>query len=146
MYVSCETPEQTHDRLVRVISQTSIQMIEEEFAYLECPASEFPFSEVANALAIVRDSEVWSVLRPATSADDERFAVFMFHFPEALDNSGFVGWLATLIKRELGTGVFVVCGQNSRRGGIFDYWGVPSRFRRQVSALLGRLQSGECRS
>lgn len=38
---------------------------------------------------------------------------------------GFVGWLASHLKQRLGTGVFVVCGQNSTRGGIFDYWGSP---------------------
>jgi len=27
-----------------------------------------------------------------------RFALFSFHFPEGLDNSGFVGWLATALK------------------------------------------------
>lgn len=42
------------------------------------------------------------------------------------DNSGFVGWLASHLKQKLGTGVFVTCGQNSNRGGIFDYWGCPA--------------------
>jgi len=57
-----------------------------------------------------------------------------------LDNSGFVGWLATHMKRSLGTGVFVVCGQNSARGGIFDYWGCPYAIRdsffREIEGLI----------
>jgi len=53
-------------------------------------------------------------------------SVYTFHFDNGADNSGFVGWLASLLKRELGTGVFVTCGQNSNRGGIFDYWGSPA--------------------
>jgi hypothetical protein len=51
--------------------------------------------------------------------------VFGFHFVAGLDNSGFVGWLASHLKARLGTGVLVICGQNSNRGGIFDDWGVP---------------------
>ena len=45
----------------------------------------------------------------------------MFHFPAGVDNSGFVGWLASHLKVVLGTGVLVVCGFNSQRGGVFDY-------------------------
>ena len=44
------------------------------------------------------------------------------------------------LKRELGTGVLVVCGQNSARGGIFDYWGVPLGLRRDVARILDRLR------
>ncbi|MGI5346709.1 DUF6196 family protein [Streptomyces sp. CA-250714] len=45
-----------------------------------------------------------------------------FHFPAAADNSGFVGWLASELKDQLGTGVAVLCGYNSAQGGIYDYW------------------------
>jgi hypothetical protein len=51
-----------------------------------------------------------------------------------------VGWLASILKRNLGTGVFVVCGQNSRRGGIFDYWGVPLAMRNEAMSLLNELR------
>jgi hypothetical protein len=44
-------------------------------------------------------------------------------------------------KRELGTGRFVVCGQNSRRGGIFDYWGVPLDLRTDAVRLLTVLRT-----
>ncbi len=50
-------------------------------------------------------------------------------------NSGFVGWLACWLKRELGTGVVVVCGQNSRRGGVYDYWGCPAHLCEQATAF-----------
>ncbi|MFC9438074.1 DUF6196 family protein, partial [Nocardia sp. NPDC057030] len=77
-------------------------------------------------LAVVRDAEKWSALVPFAEADGaevEKFGLFSFHFPTGLDNSGFVGWLAGQLKRTLGTGVFVVCGSNRERGGIYDYWG-----------------------
>jgi hypothetical protein len=57
-----------------------------------------------------------------------------------LDNSGFVGWLASHLKTAVGTGVFVVCGQNTRRGGIFDYWGVPVEAADAVLAEVRRLR------
>lgn len=53
------------------------------------------------------------------------FKVFSFHFKGCSDNSGVVGWLASHLKKALGSGVFVTCGQNSNQGGIFDYWGCP---------------------
>lgn len=71
----------------------------------------------------------------------ELFAVWRFHFPAGADNSGFVGWLASHLKTLFGTGVFVVCGQNSADGGIFDYWGCPWALRDQVFAELDRLTS-----
>jgi 2-iminobutanoate/2-iminopropanoate deaminase len=70
----------------------------------------------------------------------ESFGLFSFHFAHGVDNSGFVGWLATIMKRELGTGVFVVCGQNSNRGGIFDYWGIPIAMKDEAARILRDLR------
>lgn len=80
------------------------------------------------------------MLKAAGPDATESFGLFSFHFRDGLDNSGFVGWLASTLKRELGTGVFVVCGQNSRRGGIFDYWAVPVAMRSSVVRLLYQLR------
>ena len=66
----------------------------------------------------------------------------MAHFDPALDNSGFVGWLASHLKAVLGTGVFVVCGQNGARGGIFDYWGCPIRVADAVFGEVRALNDG----
>ena len=62
----------------------------------------------------------------------ELFTIFSFHFNNGEDNSGFVGWFASYLKQKLGTGVFVTYGQNSNRGGIFDYWGCPSELGRKA--------------
>ena len=72
--------------------------------------------------------------------ETENFRVFSFHFQDGLDNSGFVGWLASRIKKELGTGVFVVCGQNTNKGGIFDYWGCPISVADKVIELVEQLR------
>lgn len=127
MYISRETEEQTEKRLLQVISKAEFRIYNGAYTFEEYPVNEFKFKAKDTALAYIRDSEVWSQLIPVedTTISQELFKVISFHFPPNLDNSGFVGWLATHLKQRIGTGVFVICGQNSSRGGIFDYWGCP---------------------
>lgn len=124
--VSVETAEQTEKRLRRVIAQAELVVHDGVWCFEESPADQPP-ALTRETLAVVRDQESWSRLVPFTRQGDdlERFGIFSFHFPVQADNSGFVGWLATHLKVELGTGVFVVCGSNRARGGIYDYWGCP---------------------
>lgn len=138
MYISTETPEQTEARLKEVIKSAELKVFQEPYFFYEMPISKFEFNK--HALAIVRDQEVWSFLLPSVSSESENFKIFSFHFKDGLDNSGFVGWLASKIKRELGTGVFVVCGQNTNRGGIFDYWGCPISISNKVLRLVQELR------
>jgi len=140
MHVSQETPQRTETRLRQVLAEAELVWHEGSFSFFEFPASEFSIQKVEGALALVRDTDVWSVLKPSSSGSGENFAIFSFHFPDNIDNSGFVGWLASALKRRLGTGVFVVCGKNSRRGGIFDYWGIPVRMRGAVMEAVDTLR------
>jgi hypothetical protein len=140
MYVSQETVEQTEQRLHRVLIDAHFDVYKGEFAFVEYPVDQFPSQLVANALAFVRDDDVWSALVSSDEAHAERFVVFSFHFVDGQDNSGFVGWLATHLKRAVGTGVFVICGQNSKRGGIFDYWGAPIAVADKVIEEIFRLR------
>lgn len=142
MYVSSESPAQIEERLQHVISVARMVWHEGVYAFTEYSADSFPTSEISTALAFVRDEDVWSVLTRADSDAAEPFGLFSFHFPPGLDNSGFVGWLASRFKEALGTGVFVVCGQNTQRGGIFDYWGVPLALRMEAEQLLAKLRHG----
>ena len=64
----------------------------------------------------------------------------MSMFTPHIDNSGYVGWLATAVKQRLGSGVFVICGDNPRRGGIFDYLGYPLEVADAVRALIDELR------
>jgi Family of unknown function (DUF6196) len=137
MYISNETSLQTEDRLKKVIRSADFKLFEGNYCFKEIPVGEFQMEK--DALAMVRDSQVWSFLIPAAGAKTENFRIFSFHFRDGLDNSGFVGWLASKIKKELGTGVFVICGQNSGNGGIFDYWGVPIEIAEEVINLVVRL-------
>ena len=136
MYISQETPEQTKDRLLKVIKAAEISFLEGTFAFEEFAAGDLTRRIRADALALVRDGEAWSQLVRSEDASTELFSVFSFHFSENLDNSGFVGWLATYLKEKLGTGVFVICGQNSNRGGIFDYWGCPFELSGEAKLLI----------
>jgi hypothetical protein len=125
MYISKETHKQIQLRLLNVLFHAEIEIYEEEYAFEEFAEKNFPLKAKSEALAIVRDGEVWSQLVPSKDLGQERFKIFKFYFKEALDNSGFIGWLATRLKDKIGTGVFVICGQNNGRGGIYDYWGCP---------------------
>ena len=125
MYISHETAEQTTQRLLRVIAQAELKIHEDVYVFEEFPLNELQQHLKPEALALVRDDQVWSQLVRAQNSAGEQFKIFSFHFAVNLDNSGFVGWLATHLKQKFGTGLFVVCGQNSKRGGIFDYWGCP---------------------
>ncbi|NKX86094.1 DUF6196 family protein [Nocardia coubleae] len=140
--VSRETAEQTDQRLRRVIAQADLVVHNGVWCFEESPVDQPPVL-TSETLAIVRDQQVWSRLVPFNRDDDsvERFGIFSFHFPGNVDNSGFVGWLATHLKVELGTGVFVVCGSNRASGGIYDYWGCPIDLLDQAVAVVEMLRA-----
>lgn len=145
MYISKETQTQTQARLRKVIAEADLLVYDHPYVFEEVSVDRFPSQHIADALAFVRDSHVWSALVPQRQQSQEAFLIFSFHFPPNLDNSGFVGWLASHLKARVGTGVFVVCGQNSTRGGIFDYWGAPLPVADQVlkEVKLLRGQQGD---
>lgn len=125
----------------RVIAAADLVLLDGDWAFQEAPLDRPPVL-TTDLLAAVRDEDSWSWLAPAGPDAVERFALFSFHFPPGVDTSGFVGWLAGRLKRRLGTGVFVVCGQNSRRGGVYDHWGCPADLRGQVIEVIDELRAG----
>jgi Family of unknown function (DUF6196) len=127
MDITPETPDQTHARLMQVMAHARMEKMAGDYTLAEFPLNAFPQALANSALAFVRDANSWSALIPATeqTAAQERYLLLSFHFAADIPNSGFVGWLATQFKQRLGTGVFVVCGQNSNDGGVYDYWGIP---------------------
>ncbi len=144
MHVSHEPDAQTEARLLTVIALADFVSYDGAFGFVESSAREIGPEIRPDAVAVVRDDEVWSQLVPIdgdNAGTAERCALFRFHFPPGIDNSGFVGWLATRLKRELGTGVFVICGVNSRRGGICDYWGCPVATRDEARRLIDSLRA-----
>ncbi|MCL2703799.1 MAG: DUF6196 family protein [Defluviitaleaceae bacterium] len=142
LYISSETIEQTELRLLKVIAGAEFEIFEGFYTFEEYPLRDFHANFNENALAHVRDKEIWSQLVPSEDKTKELFKLIGFHFKPGFDNSGFVGWLATHLKQKLGTGVFVVCGQNSGKGGIFDYWGCPCEigggFITEVHSLIAK--------
>ena len=140
MSVSHETTEETHARLRTVLGRAELAVLDGEWSFVETPIDQPPVLD-RETLAVVRDDQSWSALRPDDrgAEERERFGLVSFHFPAGLDNSGFVGWLAGELKTRLGTGVFVVCGSNTDRGGIYDYWGSPVELLDEVVAAIHAL-------
>jgi hypothetical protein len=136
--ISYETPEETRTRLRAVLAEAVFNVLPGHWSYHEHPAGSVPQLS-ADALALVRDEESWSVLEPSQGDEVEVFGVFSFHFPAATDNSGFVGWLAGEFKDHLGTGVAVLCGYNSAQGGVYDYWLVPAQLLGEAEAHVRSL-------
>lgn len=145
LHVSHENPEQTRNRLLKVLAAADVYVYENAFVFEEFSLADQTPAFDERTLAIVRDDHVWSRLVPASEdSRDQQFGIFRIHFPEGVDNSGFVGWLASHLKDKLGTGVFVICGQNSQKGGIFDYTGFPADLTEAIRRELQALQdSGE---
>jgi hypothetical protein len=139
--IAKETAEQARRRLRRVIQQARLKVFEGVWTFEDFPLAELPTRVSPLALALVRDEDVWSQLVPYRG-NGEPLTLFRFHFPPDADNSGFVGWLATLIKETFGSGVVVTCGSNSRAGGIFDYWAVPASIGAAVTAMVVELVGG----
>jgi hypothetical protein len=144
--ISHEPSEDTKTRLRKVIQSSRVKLYEGAWIFEEFPIAEFSSRMSAKALALVRDEHVWSQLVPSTGNRGEQFGLFRFHFPPNADNSGFVGWLATHLKRRFGTGVFVTCGQNSGDGGIFDYWGCPLELSEQIFTEVRALVAGTAKA
>ena len=141
MYISFETEDEKERRLREVIKKSDFKIYEGTYYFEEFALKEFSKKANENALALVRDDEVWSQLVLCSDDKEELFVMFSFHFDEHLDNSGFVGWMANYLKEKLGTGVFVTCGQNKNHGGIFDYWGCPAKLGFEVLKEIKQLMA-----
>jgi uncharacterized protein DUF6196 len=141
MNVRRETSVRVETRLRRVLRDSELTVLPGSWWFDEFEHPVFSDRVRADAIALTRDGDHWSQLVPLRADDKprERLRAWSVHFPPEQDNSGFVGWLATHIKRATGSGVVVVCGQNSRRGGIFDYWACPELTGDQVIETLNVL-------
>jgi len=140
IHVRSETVAETDTRLRQVLAAASVEALPTPYAYREIDGP-ITAGQTGEVLAIVWDGEQVSALMQADHTDRaEILGVSKISFPRRIDNSGFVGWLATQLKSTLGTGVFVVCGYNSERGGIFDYWGFPWHLRGEVAATINGLK------
>jgi Family of unknown function (DUF6196) len=135
--ISRERAVQSERRLRRVLRAAEVVHLDGVWSFRRF-AGEVP----TGALATVKDTDGWSALVAGSSAGAEHFALTRTTFSPVVENSGFVGWLATTVKRRLGSGVFVVCGDNPARGGIFDYWGYPVEVAGAVREVIDDLREG----
>jgi hypothetical protein len=140
-----ETSEQMHHRLLKVIARSRFESLSQPYAWQAIPGSrQIP----DGALAAVRDGHAWYALAPSEPDAKGTYRVFSFHFAEGTNASGFVAWLAGLMKEDAGTGAMVVCGFDARDNpalwqtslGLFDYWGCPWSKGEAVMTLIERLR------
>ena len=117
-----------------------MKIFEKPYHFKEFPLADFTAKARVDALALVRDDAIWSQLVEIEQVDANTFAVWCFYFPPDAANSGFVGWLASLLKNHFGISVLVTCGQNSQNGGIFDYWGCPWELRTEAVDFVQSLR------
>ena len=133
LHVSHESAAATEERLLSVARRAEVSHLDGGWRFEAADGLR------DDAIAMVRDADGWCALVPAVDDADDVAAISLITFPVDVDNSGWVGWLASLLKQELGTGVFIVCGDNPERGGIYDYLGYPLAMANSVRATLGRL-------
>ena len=140
-----ESTQEMHERLRGVIAAARFEALSEPHAWqLVGQPSQLP----PNALAAVRDGSAWYALTSVAAEVTGVYRIFAFHFAEGSNASGFVAWLARLMKKEAGTGAMVVCGFDARATpalwqtsfGLFDYWGCPWGRGDEVAALVERLR------
>lgn len=140
-----------NERLLKVIAKARFDVLTGLYAFQRLARGRPPRP---TALACIRDGESWSELVPTTDDyhADGSYKVVSFHFAEDLSASGFVGWLASHLKRSIGTGVIVICGHDARGGpelwraaqGVFDYWGVPAPVGpKAIAEIRSLIQQGE---
>ena len=134
--VSQEVGAQTEARLRDVFRQSAVEWLPGLWAFVEGEEA----VRHNDSIAEIRDEGRLSALYPSLTAA-ERFGVFRVVLPRGADDSGFVGWLASRVKAQTGSGLFVICGQNARRGGIFDFYGVPEAAIGEVGTVLARSRS-----
>ena len=138
MNIQMESNEQKEKKLARVIRNATLKVYNNPYCFHEFGKDLTVIPP--KTLAIVMDDDGHSALVPATENETETYLIFRFHFDALLDNSGFVGWLASNIKNKLGAGVFVLCGKNSRKGGIYDYWGCDWEIGTAVIEVVNELR------
>ena len=112
MYISQETSTQTQARLRKVIAEAELLVYDQPYVFEEVSVERFPSHHIADALAFVRDSHVWSALVPQRQQQHEAFSIFSFHFPSSLDNSGFVRLLTPRPSAVAGRTEFTYTGQH----------------------------------
>ena len=140
-----ETDSEMHARLCGVLAAAGFEVLHQPYAWQEIEGTP---GLPATALAVVRDGSAWYALTPVAGGTAGAYRILMFHFAEGSNASGFVAWLAALMKKEAATGAMVVCGFDARATaalwqtslGLFDYWGCPWERGDNVINLVERIR------
>lgn len=148
-----ETQAQAVARLLKVIANAEFEILPGFYVFEAMPGG---LAEArADALACVRDSDLWSQLvpEPHPRATQQPFKVLKFRFSPEFDATGFVGWRHTHLFQTTGAPNIVVCGKDRRNDGELGhgrgniYWGCPARYAdaaiAEVRSLIARGHAGD---
>jgi hypothetical protein len=134
-----ETIQEMHDRLLEVITKYGFEVCSQPDKWQRlADRSQIP----AEALAVVKDGEAWFALAPAAHPTEGSYRVVAFHFPEGTNASGFVAWLAGILKQEAGTGAMVVNGFDTRSTSAL--WADLARAVRLLGLPMGEGRRHDC--
>ena len=140
-----ETNEQLNSRLLSHIGASKFSVLDADYGWVPLLSGQAPD---LLSIACVRDDDVWNQLIPVESNHNgPKLCVISLHFPAHISGAGFIGWLATRIKFDLGTGVVVIGGKDKNsskeldRGsfGVFDYWCCAAENRARFTELIKKL-------
>src|SRR5262249_60732675 len=101
-----------HKPLCSGIAAAQFEVLSQPYAW---PQVSEPFRLPANAFAVVRDGSAWHALTAVPPNTTGAYRILVFHFAEDSNASGFVAWLAGVMKKEAGAGGMVGGGVDARR-------------------------------
>src|SRR5262249_61664727 len=96
-----------HKPLCSGIAAAQFEVLSQPYAW---PQVSEPFRLPANAFAVVRDGSAWYALTSVPENATGAYRILVFHFAEDSNASGFVAWLAGIMKTEAETCARAVWG------------------------------------
>jgi hypothetical protein len=136
--VKIETNSKLIERLYYVLKQSEFVEFDELYYFKQF--EETPNLE-NNALSYIRNGNYWTGLIEAEDDRTENYKIFCFKVNTTSNNSGFLGWMATEIKKKLGISIIVFCSHCPTTDKDILYIGCSSLYGNQVKNFIETLMN-----
>ncbi|MEB3245755.1 MAG: DUF6196 family protein [Vampirovibrionales bacterium] len=127
VYISKETATQTEARLKALLPKVAFQWLDSPHQY---DTQMQPLAQNQALAQLVTPSGALEALQPCDATQSDALAIALLTFPSGHDNSGFVGWFASQLKKATGSGLVVISGAHH------DYFGFPWQAKDAIQAWL----------